>query len=351
MCFSQKESKTIYSTFFDAFKLFFDLSLDKYKLLSDQGSSLKALAKEKNIDHYYCLRHALKSLGEELFAFEVGQLIQCKTFEEFQKLKVIFERQFKDNITDSKAVNELNRMLRKVGLNYNESTIIILDHPTFHRFSMIFRSIETVCTTSNCLEGYHGHLNAKVPRNNKFWSALATQIDTMEAKVNLIDHEVRHNILARVRHLRVKGKLLTEEEFENERNYFNTNADTNKCDCNENIIVDQLFRMKLPCHHLLRNKQEFDPRQADSLNTTTETDRTIIYWHRKPLKQKQNTEERLSARKEKIIGNIIRFTSRKFEKIIRKKVFEFFDASVEFVNGYPVALIELMSSLIWELNH
>jgi hypothetical protein len=258
LCFSQKETKTIYSTFFDAFKIFCDISLAKYKLLSDQGSALKAVAKEKNMDHYFCLRHALKSLGDGLFAYEAGQLIQCKTFEDFQKLKQIFERKFQDNISDQQTMNQLNRMFKKIGLCYNDFRIEISNHTKFHQFSMIFRSIESVCTTSNCLEGYHGHLNAKVPRNNKFWSALATQINAMEVKILLFDGEVHHNILSRIRHLRFKGKMMTEEEFEIEKNYYHTNDNDQTCDCNENIIVEKLYRQKLLCHHLLRNNEEFN---------------------------------------------------------------------------------------------
>jgi hypothetical protein len=157
--FARTESTKIYSIFFDAFKIFLGVDLSIYKLLSDQGSALKAVANEKGCRHFFCLRHALKSLGTDLFSFEVGELIKAKTLEDFTSLKTEFENRFQTLIPHSENYKRLNQKLKKVGLVYSENQIIINDHNKFQSFSMAFRALENVPTTTNCLESYHGHQN------------------------------------------------------------------------------------------------------------------------------------------------------------------------------------------------
>jgi hypothetical protein len=70
------------------------------------------------------LRRFLLSLKRREFSCQVGNLVKCRTEDEFNSLKQIYEEEFR-SIMDPDRMRLLEKTLGKTGLNYNEGTIVI----------------------------------------------------------------------------------------------------------------------------------------------------------------------------------------------------------------------------------
>jgi hypothetical protein len=349
--FGQSETKKLYSMLFDALETFLHINLSQKNLLSDQGSALKAIAKQKQMKHFYCLRHAIKSLGKAPFAFETIELLKCKTGNEFNCLKTVFERNFNSMITTQQDFENINHTFKKVGLGLINGNITIILQSKWEKFSLIYRVTESVATTSNCLESFHGHENQKIPRNNKFWKSLYRTILSLEYKTVNAPFQVHHDVLGILRRLRYKATMLTEDEYLQESNFFETNHENQSCKCTDNLIINQLYGQSFPCHHLIRNFQANPEIAIERLNISRSTRNLITIIDEKPVKTNKNTKAKLSRRMEKIIRPIIFYTSKKHEDEIREKINQHFSEAVEYVNGYPVEMLMWILQIIYELTN
>ena len=69
-------------------------------------------------------------------------------------------------------MKEIQNTLFKAGLSFNEKEIEIIDASKCEKVSLLKRVDAKMLSTTNSFESTHGHLNAKLPRCNEFWSSL-----------------------------------------------------------------------------------------------------------------------------------------------------------------------------------
>jgi hypothetical protein len=66
------------------------------------------------------------SLKRKEFSYQVGNLVKCRTEDEFRCLKEAYEVEFR-GVTESDRLRQLERTLAKAGLIYCDGEILIKD--------------------------------------------------------------------------------------------------------------------------------------------------------------------------------------------------------------------------------
>lgn len=160
---------------------------------TDQGSALKSIMIKHNIIHLKCLRHLIHSFKTE-FNYELTVLVKCVTQYDFDNWCETFSKQLKKFCEENhKNVISINIALKKIGLAYENYKIVIKDDPKWDQLSMCRRSKYHMPSTTNSLEATHGHMNAKTPRNNTFFSSIYRIHNEINEKFLNINQRINHN--------------------------------------------------------------------------------------------------------------------------------------------------------------
>ena len=84
-------------------------------------------------------------------------------------------------------------MLKKIGHVFSDGKIQIFDSARWIEVLMQYRPVFRMPNCTNQLESSHGHLNAKMPRKNLFWSSMSRIIDQILKKVHRFSENYYHN--------------------------------------------------------------------------------------------------------------------------------------------------------------
>ena len=246
--FSGAEDKELYSLFIDFIKKQTDVDISKYCVESDQGTALRSICDRFSKTHYACLRHFKVGLKCKAFSYQLGNLISCCSEYEFEELRVLYSKVLCE-IDDKETMKEIQSTLFKAGLNFNEKEIIVIDASKWEKVSLLKRVDAKMPSTTNSLESTHGHLNAKLPRRNEFWSSLfrlAKTVIKKDFKFNEMMHnnyaKLKRNIKYRVR--KYAGQYISEEIAK-----FKTTIGS--CLCGETKLYSSIFEIEIPCSHMV----------------------------------------------------------------------------------------------------
>jgi hypothetical protein len=97
--FGVAETIEPYEQHYTALADLFGIQLAQYTVESDRGSALCGLCARHRQTQLFCLRHFLLSRKLKEFSFPVANLVKCRTSEELETLKNVYEVEF-SGLTD-----------------------------------------------------------------------------------------------------------------------------------------------------------------------------------------------------------------------------------------------------------
>jgi hypothetical protein len=244
--FGVAETAELYERHYAAFRELFGLDLSTYVLESDQGSALTSLCARHGQLQLFCLRHFLLSLKLKEFSLPVGNLVKCRSEGEFASLKVLYEAEFRA-VSEARRSDLLRRTLRKAGLSFTGSEIVIEDEARFNAVSMWRRIGTRMPSTTNSLEATHGHLNEQISRRNPFWGSMAILYNSISDKTLHLDKALVHDFRTSLKRSRRRSQQLDAERMRDECATFQSSATA--CGCSETLHLASCYRTDIPCSH------------------------------------------------------------------------------------------------------
>jgi hypothetical protein len=157
-------------------------------------------------------------------------LVKCRSEAEFLIVKRKCEGEFV-KVTDAKRNDLLRRTLTTAGLAMRTQEIVIDDERRFHAVSM-WRRIETrMPSTTNSLEGTHGHLNEYISRRNPLWGSMAILYNAIADKTLHFDRALVHDFRTAPKRSRRRSRDINERRMLEECATFGASAVA--CWCSE----------------------------------------------------------------------------------------------------------------------
>lgn len=117
------------------------------------------------------MRHFLSSLGTSEFSSQIGNIVCAQCTKDYSELISTYEDNWKE-IKDEEKKQELRTILQKIGHDFNDGKIEIIDYDRWISISMINRPQFKMPSCTNQIESGHGHMNFNIPRRNELLSSL-----------------------------------------------------------------------------------------------------------------------------------------------------------------------------------
>jgi hypothetical protein len=244
--FGVAETKGLYEQLYAEFMRLFQIDLSKYIVLSDQGTALRALCDDHHQRQLFCLRHFLRSLKMKTFSLAVGNLVKCRTEDEFHSLRRLYEGQFRA-VVDAAGLKLLKRTLNKAGRGWAEGEIVIEDEVRWNVVSMWRRIPTRLPSTTNSLEATHGHLNEAISRRNPFWQSMGILYGSVSDKVQHFDVALVQGFRLALKRYSRRCRDLPKERMDEECMDFGTSIEA--CSCGETVHLSSCYRTDIPCGH------------------------------------------------------------------------------------------------------
>ena len=338
--FGKGETVSLYEMFFKAFADKFGIDLGTFTVESDNGVALTTVCSNHNNKHLKCLKHFLTSLGLEEFSKQVGELVSAKCIKDFDALCKIYVDQF--SRVPSEKVANLTKTLSKAGLAFcpEKKEIIIADFTKWETISQIERIKYAMPSTTNALESSHGHLNARIPRRNNYWSAMLRLVMYVMNKENNFSEALQRNYQ---REKRVVMKTFKENSslIEQQIHYYNTTE--SKCECGETTLLSKMFRVNIACSHIYSITKKFEELPDIELTMSKNINELEIEHVIIDLPEVFVDLELQNKIQNKATKTIRRFSHFKQEKLIRDDVSSL-KINDEFANGLPTSYHKVVSN-------
>lgn len=136
---------------------------------------MKSFIESQGIQHLYCLRHLLCSLGKSHYFSHVGNLIKAVCDSNFKSLRSLYENSWKN--VSPKDIRKILRLSKKTGLDLVSGKIIVSDQHRWVKCSMKEKYAFKMPSCTNSLKSPHGYMNAFLPRRNNFLASLQRLIE------------------------------------------------------------------------------------------------------------------------------------------------------------------------------
>ena len=255
--FGLSEDETIYSDFFTNFENVYGFKLPSYIHIaeSDQGPALKTSIDSQGMQQILCLRHFLVSLGTGPYSAQVGKLVSCTCSKDYKELKAVYEASWSE--LSDESCEELNDVLNKAGLKFDNEKIIKIDKEKWHRVSMKYRCACKMPSCTNSLESSHGHINSGIPRRNELWSSLKKLIEEIHKRCHNFQSNFRHNLARHKRKINSIFRNTPDGVMQSMIHHYQTNINTHCCMCGESKLLSEMLGVVLPCSHLRSLGMEF----------------------------------------------------------------------------------------------
>lgn len=248
LAFGSCEDKSLYERHFKAFSEQCGIELSKFVIESDQGSALKAVCDDNFAEHLACLRHLLVSLKYSQYSYVVGELLKCTSLLDHNNALTEFSNRFA-KISDANELRELNNVLEKIGMNFADGSINLVNQKRWDQVSMLSRINFKMPSTTNSLESSHGHLNKKTPRHNGFWSSINRLCESFILKTNLLNTRIQHNYSYLKNTTQKRFNSMNIETMNLQLAFYSTTVD--HCNCGENKLMSAILEIDIPCSHRL----------------------------------------------------------------------------------------------------
>lgn len=339
--FGNSEDKTLYERHFKAFSEKTGIKLGSYVIESDQGSALKAICDENFAVHLACLRHLLVSLHYSPYSYAASELLKCSSLFELNNALTVFSDCFA-KITEESELCALNNVLNKIGMNFAEKSLNLVDQKRWDQVSMLSRINFRMPSTTNSLESTHGHLNKRTPRHNGFWASINRLCESFILKNNLLNKRIQHNYAYLKATTLKKQKSVDHETMQSQQAFYSTRVD--HCNCGENKLVAAILGIDIPCSHRLALGATFQ--QCPTLNIQTKEQWTelVIDINELPAVHTAQASDAKQGKLMYAVNIIRRFSCYSKRDEIEKFVIDNYNDIEDkfFVSGKEVSIIELI---------
>ena len=339
--FGHSEDKALYVDLIETMQQQFEIDIKGNVLESDQGSALKAAAQHFGVKHIMCLRHLLVSLKFSQDYYLISLLIKCTSITEFNIITNMMSDTYK-NIVDQKRLQFIRGLLKKIGFKFENNVVSIADKERWESVSLLERIPLKMPSTTNSLESTHGHMNAKVPRNNNFYMSIYHLVHSIMMKSQNIQESIERNY-ARVKNETNKQvKRIENQRMLEERSFYNTTFVS--CDCGENKLTSALLGIDIPCSHRVSMGAPFQPCPIVNLSISQQWKSLIIDKHILPAEPLANPGTMEEFDKNFIKAQIKRFSKYKNVDEISSYVEEHYKHDGRsFVGHQPFSVINMIT--------
>jgi hypothetical protein len=347
--FGAAETLELYEPLYGLFVELFGIDLGQYIMESDQGAALRALCHRHDQRQLICLRHFLLSLKLKEFSLPVGNLVKCRTGDEFADLRTMYENEFRD-VRDARRRQLLARTLRKAGLAFIEEKIVIADEARWAAISMWKRVDTRMPSTTNSLEATHGHLNEAISRRNTFWASMAVLSDAIADKTVHFKTALTHDFRAALKRSRRRSEIIPPERMAEECAHFGTSDSV--CLCGETVHLSSSYRADLPCSHRF-SRGARKPQIPDDMELQVRPSTHDMQYSetiRDRAGQTGWTTEEVQGLKMLAYRQIKRYSHAKNKEAIRQYIDEGLDLSGPSVLEIPLSLHQLISRGIFHFT-
>ncbi|KAK8884525.1 hypothetical protein M9Y10_043639, partial [Tritrichomonas musculus] len=334
-CFSKFEDENLFNSIFEIFNEIVGVDLSKFTIQSDKGKAIESSCTKYGCTHIYCLKHLITSFKNKKFSFEVSQLMKCQCQKDYDNLVDIFTPIFR-SIKKQVDKNRLEKVLNKVGLTFSTGNISILNQHVFDSNSMLKRSFYKMPSTTNQIESKHGHLNDLTPRNNTFFGAIKRLILSITTQIHQFNRNMFHNYRRVINQIKNDSKI---QRIDEKCQYYN--ATQHSCECGENNLYSAMFRLNIPCSHMVHLGAEFEKLEEIEIDLKSQFDELI------PdiiPDETENNFTHVGILKTIAIKNIKRFSHSKQKDEIAKYFDDHFHSEFKkFALGYPIEFFTVVS--------
>lgn len=331
--FGGAEDKELYNLLVDKFKTVIGVDLTLYCVESDQGSALRSVCDKFKSKHLACLRHFKVSLKTTMFSHAICSIISCRSELELNTIFVEYNKQFAEIVDDNER-NALIDQLHKVGLTLESNKICISDRDTWSRVSMIERVKTRMPSTTNALEATHGHLNESVQRRNCFWPSLHRLVKSINDRTYSFQEHLKHSFQKTKRDVIARAKYVYEREMQKEINFFGSTKES--CKCGETKLESAMFRVDIPCSHMIACGAEFPSFPDVKLQVCPCWDECKFEYSVTERSIESTPPEKYAKLKESIVKTIKRYSHYRNKKDIEQYVETNFVPGGEYANGRPI---------------
>ena len=339
--FGSGEDKKLYEKHFEAFSQQTGINLARFVIESDQGSALKAICDEKSITHLACLRHFLVSLHYSAYSYVAGELVKCASSSDLQKAISSFNENFSEIQTDAE-LKELNAVLNKIGMQFKDSKIQIIDQKRWNEVSILSRIDFRMPSTTNSLESVHGHFNKKTPRNNNFWSSINRLGESFMLRLNSLNHRIQHNYDYTKRNTLKKMNMTSPEKMKKKQDFYHTTLSS--CSCGENKLTSAQLNINIPCSHRCALGAVFPETPKLEIELNKQWNELKVAYNVIPLTQEIHAYDENRGIKAYAVNIIRKYSGYKHKEEIEKFVNENYEGEEEtcFISGIEVSVIQMI---------
>ena len=347
--FGSGEDKSLYERHFKAFSEQCGIDLSKFVIESDQGSALKAVCDDNFAEHLACLRHLLVSLRYSPYSYAVGELLKCTSLLDHNNALTEFSNRFA-KITDANDLKELNNVLEKIGMNFADGSINLVNQKRWDQVSMLSRINFRMPSTTNSLESSHGHLNKKTPRHNGFWASINRLCESFILKTNLLNIRIQHNYSYLKSTTQRRLNSMDIETLNLQQMFYSTTVD--HCNCGENKLMAAILRIDVPCSHRLAKGASFPECPKLNITPVEQWKTLVVAYNELPESQDTIAYDENKGNKTYAINIIRRYSGYTKKDEIEQFVNASFNSDGDecFINGKAVSMIQLIYKGISEFT-
>jgi hypothetical protein len=194
--FGAAETVELSEQHFGAFNHLFGIDLSHYILESDQYLALCLLCSSKGHFQLFCLRHFLLSLKPKELSCQIGNLVKCRTEDDFESLRRMYEVEFQ-KVTEPNRRKPLDRRLAKAGLGYTEGRLdIAKDGADGNAVAMWKKVHSRMSSTADTIEATHRHHDDIITRRSSLWQSLTILVDSITDNTIGFDAALAHDFCA-----------------------------------------------------------------------------------------------------------------------------------------------------------
>ena len=349
--FGPGETKELYSMFYDAFEDVIHIDLKKYVIESDGGSALTAITVEKGQFQLMCHHHYLRGLKTTEFSQQIGAITSCKCKIDLEILLKKYSEEFATYENDEEKFALIQKTLATCGMHFNcaSKKIEIFNEDQWKAVSLIKRADYKMPTTTNALESSHGHLNARIPRRNDFYSSLSRLITFIIDKTHNFNKAYSTNFHRAKRKITDASSPFFNPQLEKESLQYESTRET--CKCGETTILNNMMRTNLPCSHMLHKGAKFPEEPEIELFLENCFHDFVIKYEEKQRESSNKINDLNASIKNKAAATIRKFTKCKNLKIITPTVKQFnIDEETMFVSKMPLSFYSEVSNGIHKFH-